>query len=175
MSHLRSVRSVWRSGNALTSCYRPAHPFLQTNFGAWARLSGFSRTKQVTQRRVLLFSLGGAACFVTGLYCNYCSGYGRAYCSQTSTQGQPADQHHSFPAITLYEFPACPFCSKVKAFLAYYGIPHHVVSVNPLTRKEVKFSKNKKLPFIVVDGERVRRISLSLSLSPSLPPSLFFS
>lgn len=43
------------------------------------------------------------------------------------------------PSITLYQYAICPFCSKAKALLAYAGIEHEVVEVNPLTKAEIKW------------------------------------
>lgn len=35
----------------------------------------------------------------------------------------------------------------------YYNIPYKAVEVNPLTRKEIKWSEYKKVPILQVDGE----------------------
>ncbi|KAL3574987.1 hypothetical protein D5086_023088 [Populus alba] len=35
--------------------------------------------------------------------------------------------------VVLYQYEACPFCNKVKAYLDYYDIPYKVVEVNPIT------------------------------------------
>ena len=59
------------------------------------------------------------------------------------------------PHLTLYEFPSCPFCGKVRAFCDYNNLDYTAVSVNPVSRKEIQFSKSKKLPLIVVDGQKV--------------------
>lgn len=53
----------------------------------------------------------------------------------------------------LYQYEACPFCNKVKAFLDYYDVPYKVVEVNPFGKKEIKWSEYKKVPILVVDGE----------------------
>ncbi|KAK9277829.1 hypothetical protein L1049_027385 [Liquidambar formosana] len=55
--------------------------------------------------------------------------------------------------VVLYQYEACPFCNKVKAFLDYYDIPYKVVEVNPLSKKEIKWSDYKKVPILMVDGE----------------------
>lgn len=39
------------------------------------------------------------------------------------------------------------------AFLDYYDVKYKVIEVNPLTRKEIKWSEYKKVPILVVDGE----------------------
>lgn len=57
--------------------------------------------------------------------------------------------------VVLYQYEACPFCNKVKAFLDYYDIPYKVVEVNPISKKEIKWSDYKKVPILVVDGEQL--------------------
>ena len=44
------------------------------------------------------------------------------------------------------------FCS-FSAYLDYYDIPYKVVEVNPLSKKEIKWSEYKKVPILMVDGE----------------------
>ncbi|KAI3734543.1 hypothetical protein L6452_14014 [Arctium lappa] len=55
--------------------------------------------------------------------------------------------------VVLYQYEACPFCNKVKAFLDYYDVPYKVVEVNPLSKNEIKWSDYKKVPILIVDGE----------------------
>jgi microsomal prostaglandin-E synthase 2 len=57
--------------------------------------------------------------------------------------------------VVLYQYEACPFCNKVKALLDYYDIPYKVVEVNPMNKKEIKWSDYKKVPILVVDGEQM--------------------
>lgn len=57
--------------------------------------------------------------------------------------------------VVLYQYEACPFCNKVKAFLDYYDIPYKVVEVNPINKKEIKWSDYKKVPILMVDGEQL--------------------
>ncbi|WOL07282.1 hypothetical protein Cni_G16022 [Canna indica] len=61
--------------------------------------------------------------------------------------------------IVLYQYEACPFCNKVKAFLDYHKISYKVVEVNPLSKKEIKWSDYKKVPILVVDGEQLTESS----------------
>ncbi|KNA11200.1 hypothetical protein SOVF_137320 [Spinacia oleracea] len=62
-------------------------------------------------------------------------------------------QSQIFKEVVLYQYEACPFCNKVKAFLDYYDIPYKVVEVNPISKKEIKWSDYKKVPILTVDGE----------------------
>ncbi|GAV56714.1 GST_C domain-containing protein/GST_N_3 domain-containing protein [Cephalotus follicularis] len=57
--------------------------------------------------------------------------------------------------VVLYQYEACPFCNKVKAFLDYNKIPYQVVEVNPISKKEIKWSDYKKVPILTVDGEQM--------------------
>ena len=62
--------------------------------------------------------------------------------------------------VVLYQVEACPFCNKVKAFLDYYDIPYKVVEVNPLSKKEIKWSEYQKVPILMVDGEQLNDSSV---------------
>ncbi|KAH9306602.1 hypothetical protein KI387_011006 [Taxus chinensis] len=57
--------------------------------------------------------------------------------------------------LVLYQYEACPFCNKVKAFLDYYDLPYKIVEVNPISKKEIKWSDYKKVPILVVDGKQL--------------------
>eukprot|EP00899_Mesostigma_viride_P015197 jgi/Mesvir1/23679/Mv18635-RA.1 len=63
-------------------------------------------------------------------------------------QGRPKE-------VVLYQYAPCPFCNKVRAFLDYHRIPYRAVEVDPLTKKEIKWSEYKKVPIVVVDGEQI--------------------
>lgn len=41
------------------------------------------------------------------------------------------------------------------AFLDYYDIRYKVVEVNPISKKEIKWSDYKKVPIVMVDGEQL--------------------
>merc|ERR1711865_1119118 len=59
------------------------------------------------------------------------------------------------PAVTLYQYEICPFCSKAKALLDYHSIPYRTVEVNPVAKKELAFTPDyKKVPIAVIDGEQ---------------------
>ncbi|RWS10990.1 prostaglandin E synthase 2-like protein [Dinothrombium tinctorium] len=53
--------------------------------------------------------------------------------------------------LILLQYQTCPFCCKVRAFLDYYGIPYDIVEVNPVLRSQIKFSKYRKVPIVLVD------------------------
>ncbi|XP_044161574.1 prostaglandin E synthase 2 [Bufo gargarizans] len=54
--------------------------------------------------------------------------------------------------LTLYQYKTCPFCSKVRAFLDYHQLPYEIVEVNPVLRKEIKFSSYRKVPILLADA-----------------------
>lgn len=41
------------------------------------------------------------------------------------------------------------------AFLDFNKIPYKVVEVNPMSKKEIKWSDYKKVPILTVDGEQL--------------------
>ncbi|XP_014477535.1 PREDICTED: prostaglandin E synthase 2 [Dinoponera quadriceps] len=51
--------------------------------------------------------------------------------------------------LTLFQYQTCPFCSKVRTVLDYYGISYDVVEVNPVLRKEIGWSPYKKVPILL--------------------------
>lgn len=55
--------------------------------------------------------------------------------------------------LVLYQYKTCPFCSKVRAFLDYHGLPYEIVEVNPVMRKEIKWSLYRKVPILMVDDQ----------------------
>eukprot|EP00606_Chrysophyceae_sp_TOSAG23-5_P000995 GSChrysophyteH2.ASY1.ANO1.1485.1 assembled CDS len=62
----------------------------------------------------------------------------------------------SIPEITVYQYKICPFCNRVKAYLDFLNIPYTVVEVNPLTKGEIKFSKDyKKVPLVTIGNTQV--------------------
>uniref|UniRef100_A0A2N9FR74 Prostaglandin E synthase 2 n=1 Tax=Fagus sylvatica TaxID=28930 RepID=A0A2N9FR74_FAGSY len=67
----------------------------------------------------------------------------------------PKSHKFSPKDMVLYQYEACPFCNKVKAFLDYYKIPYEAVEVNPINKKEIKWSDYKKVPILKVDDEQM--------------------
>ncbi|XP_002993078.2 prostaglandin E synthase 2 [Selaginella moellendorffii] len=79
--------------------------------------------------------------------------------------------------VILYQYEACPFCNKVKAFLDYYDVPYRIVEVNPLGKKEIAWSEYKKVPILMVDGEQMNDSTEIIStldgkLNPKRSPAL---
>ncbi|XP_069025420.1 prostaglandin E synthase 2 [Embiotoca jacksoni] len=66
--------------------------------------------------------------------------------------------------LILYQYKTCPFCSKVRAFLDYHGLPYDVVEVNPVMRKEIKWSTYRKVPILMV-GDDVQLNDSSVIIS----------
>lgn len=63
--------------------------------------------------------------------------------------------------ITLFQYPTCPFCCKVRAFLDYYGVSYDIVEVNAVLRQQIKWSSYKKVPILLVqvpEGYQVRSV-----------------
>ena len=57
-----------------------------------------------------------------------------------------------FTVLKIVDF----FClAKFSAYLDYYDIPYKVVEVNPISKKEIKWSDYKKVPILLVDGEQL--------------------
>ncbi|TYH17509.1 hypothetical protein ES288_A05G196900v1 [Gossypium darwinii] len=45
--------------------------------------------------------------------------------------------------------------AALMTFLDYYSIPYKIVEVNPISKKEIKWSDYKKVPILKVDGEQM--------------------
>lgn len=87
----------------------------------------------------------------------------RAQC-RTSGENEWPRSSSSLPKVTLYQYQTCPFCSKTRTFLDYYGVDYEVVEVNPLFRREIKFSQYRMVPIAVADGVQVNDSSLIISV-----------
>ena len=85
----------------------------------------------------------------------------------------------AFPLLYFLSFPApflwiifpylFDFCNSfgwtlvlIAAFLDYNNIPYKIVEVNPISKKEIKWSDYKKVPILKVDGEQMVDSSGSL-------------
>ena len=51
-----------------------------------------------------------------------------------------AKRDRDMPEIVFYRYTTCPFCSKVKAFLDFHDLPHTLVEVEPMFKKEIKYN-----------------------------------
>ncbi|KAG2316282.1 hypothetical protein Bca52824_019404 [Brassica carinata] len=83
--------------------------------------------------------------------------FSAAAASSLGQEVHAKDMAHKFnpKEVVLYQYEACPFCNKVKAFLDFNKIPYKIVEVNPLFKKEIKWSDYKKVPILTVDGEQL--------------------
>ncbi|EXB60646.1 Prostaglandin E synthase 2 [Morus notabilis] len=78
------------------------------------------------------------------------------FSSAASPAKEPQSSDKFLPKdAVLYQYEACPFCNKVKAFLDFHNVPYKVVEVNPINKKEIKWSDYKKVPILKVDGENM--------------------
>jgi len=67
-------------------------------------------------------------------------------CFSTSTTSSSSSLANN-QRLELYQYAICPFCNKTKAFLDYSGLPYNAIEVNPLTKQEIKWSKDyRKVP-----------------------------
>nr|XP_006821295.1 PREDICTED: prostaglandin E synthase 2-like [Saccoglossus kowalevskii] len=72
--------------------------------------------------------------------------------------------------LTIFQYHTCPFCRKVRAFFDFYGFSYDVVEVNPVLRKEIKFSPYRKVPIVTakngdINAENVQLNDSSLIVS----------
>ena len=105
--------------------------------------------------KLLLASGGVAATLFWGLRT-------QAQCQsvETNTLEQRSEStvsSSSLPVFTFYQYQTCPYCSKARAFLEYYGVEYEKVEVNPVFRREIKSFTYRKLPFLVTEGIQVGR------------------
>ncbi|XP_035631446.1 prostaglandin E synthase 2-like isoform X2 [Oncorhynchus keta] len=70
-------------------------------------------------------------------------------------------QQH-FAEDELPNYKTCPYCSKVRAFLDYYGFPYKVVEVNPVMHTEIKWSSEyQTVPILMVEGKEIVQLNNS--------------
>ncbi|KAM4020156.1 prostaglandin E synthase 2 [Anomaloglossus baeobatrachus] len=96
----------------------------------------------------LLFALGGA--------------FGVMQTLKYSLEEERAEEEEKVSGglqLTLYQYKTCPFCSKVRAFLDYHQLPYQVVEVNPVLRKEIKFSSYRKVPILIANSASTMQLN----------------
>ena len=52
--------------------------------------------------------------------------------------------------LTLFQYQNCPFCTKVRAYLDFYGFSYNVVEVSQVSRVELRWSDYRKVPILLV-------------------------
>ncbi|CAI6347318.1 unnamed protein product [Macrosiphum euphorbiae] len=52
--------------------------------------------------------------------------------------------------IILFQYPTCPFCCKVRAFLDYVKVPYDIIEVDPILKQQISWSDYKKVPILLV-------------------------
>jgi microsomal prostaglandin-E synthase 2 len=58
--------------------------------------------------------------------------------------------------VVVYQYEACPFCNKLRAYLDYTRTPYVLVEVDPVLKRELAWSEDyKKVPVAIVRGRRV--------------------
>lgn len=121
----------------------------------WSFASRARVIPKVFHRRILVF--GGFACGAGGLASYFLHrGIVSADSGETEQEkpeltAQPAIDSRSLH-VRFYQYRTCPFCCKVRAFLDYYGVSYEEIEVNPLFKREIKFSESKAVPFVVVNS-----------------------
>lgn len=151
----RSVFTTRWGSPALPLCC----PLIQTHdqschYNSSTRKSSSSNINNWWNRTKLICATAAGSCLFLGI-----SFHSTVFCETTVTQHQfvKGSMLSKIPQLTLYQYRTCPFCCKARAYLDYSGIPYTVVEVNPLFKKEMKFSNYRKVPFIVSsDGTQVR-------------------
>lgn len=59
-------------------------------------------------------------------------------------------------SITLFQYEICPFCNINKTLLSYANVDYNITEVNPLTKSEIKFSKDyRKVPIALINDVQV--------------------
>ncbi|KAI6656360.1 Prostaglandin E synthase 2 [Oopsacas minuta] len=76
---------------------------------------------------------------------------------------------HTLGQLTLYQYNTCPFCCKVRTYLDARNIPYETVEVDPVFKRQMKFSSYNKVPLLMINGNRqIGDSSLIISVLESL-------
>jgi microsomal prostaglandin-E synthase 2 len=78
--------------------------------------------------------------------------HSNSQCHYLSTTTGSSDSV-AVPPVYLYQYKICPFSNIAKVVLTYQQIPYQSIEVNPLTKAEIKFSKDYHKVPIVRQGE----------------------
>ncbi|KAF9671305.1 hypothetical protein SADUNF_Sadunf12G0033600 [Salix dunnii] len=138
----RTLTSTLHEGGALSTI---KHRFLLASLYSTTSSTGSSHSRRIFNP--FSSSLGVAGALL--------SAAAAASLSQDVLAKEPPRAELVPKEVVLYQYEACPFCNKVKAYLDYYDIPYKVVEVNPISKKEIKWSDYKKVPILMVDGEQL--------------------
>ncbi|KAI5562133.1 hypothetical protein BDE02_15G034000 [Populus trichocarpa] len=133
------------SGLSTTSAATINHRFLHAALFSTTTSTGSSNTRRIFNPFSTYLGVAGALV----------SAAAAASLSQEVLAKEPPPAELVPKEVVLYQYEACPFCNKVKAYLDYYDIPYKVVEVNPISKKEIKWSDYKKVPILLVDGEQL--------------------
>ena len=161
----RGSRSHWALPALPTEGYLQLHT-TQSTEARWSVRHTTSQQQTTSTRggwTKLLCATAGS-CLVLGY-----SFHTMAFCesrhqatAQTSPNPSAESSSTDLPQLTLYQYRTCPFCCKARAYLDHSGISYQVVEVNPLFKREMKFSKYRKVPFLVSsDGTQVSIVTNS--------------
>lgn len=60
---------------------------------------------------------------------------------------------NSMTDIKLFSYPTSPYAQKVGCYLKYKQLDFALVPVNPLTNKEIAFTKQRQVPVLEIDGQ----------------------
>lgn len=133
-----------------TSSLIPSTPnvYDHTKSQYWCFRSSHSQVNQGWSHRTKLICATAGSCLFFGI-----SLHTTALCKANNLPTNEGESFAALPSLTLYQYRTCPFCCKTRAYLDYKKIPYKVVEVNPLFRKEIKFSEYKKVPFIVTEDK----------------------
>ena len=72
--------------------------------------------------------------------------------------------------IKLYSYPTSPYAQKVACYLNYKQLDFEFVPVNPMTNEQIKFTKQRQVPVLEIDGQwRTESSELGLWLEQVCP------
>jgi len=101
---------------------------------------------------------------------------GRPYAAAAGAPPLPPLLPKTGLCVTLYQYEACPFCNKVRAYLDSRRIPYTVVEVEPMMKSQLAWQAYKKVPLAVINGVAVADSNAivdvveALACAPAPPP-----